>query len=231
MVVGGGGGSFYLGIMTTLFGLGAATAASTSLVTSLPPLLIGAISYYRQRKINLKIGLKMLLYSIPAVIIGSILAHYIPSQIYSVIIGIILLALGIQLVYKAATKNKKKNDNKKNNEFMPVLFGSLGGLMCGISGLSGGGPIMSGLLFMGLDFADAAATSTFTLMGMIFIGLLGHLNQNIAWGDGVGLMIGALIGAFIMPIILSHLNQAKVNRYMTPILGILLVFMGLKNFI
>ncbi|MFN1208389.1 TSUP family transporter, partial [Enterococcus lactis] len=65
ILLGGGGGAIYLGILTGVIGLNAANAASTSLVTSLPPLIIGAISYYRQGKIDVKIGNQMLIAALP----------------------------------------------------------------------------------------------------------------------------------------------------------------------
>ena len=43
ILFGGGGAAIYLAILTGLFGLNAATASSTSLVTALPSLIIGAI--------------------------------------------------------------------------------------------------------------------------------------------------------------------------------------------
>lgn len=228
MTLGGGGGAFYLGALTTIFGLDAATAASTSLVTSLLPLMVGVYSYYRNHKINFKVGWRMLGFSIPAVIVGSISAHFIPERMYSIIVGVILLAIGVQLVYKTFRK-RKPSKKRKNSKVIPAVFGVLGGLMCGIGGLSGGGAVMGGLLFMDLDFTNVVATSGFILSGMSIVGVLCHLTGTIAWADGIGLMIGALIGATVMPYVLSHLNQAKLNHYMNPFIGFLIIFMALSN--
>ncbi len=54
ITLGGGGAAFYLGILTTVFGLGPASAAATSLVTSFPSLLIGSYSYFRLHKNQIK---------------------------------------------------------------------------------------------------------------------------------------------------------------------------------
>ncbi len=61
ITLGGGGAAFYLGILTTVFGLGPASAAATSLVTSFPSLLIGSYSYFRLHKIKLKIAWRMII--------------------------------------------------------------------------------------------------------------------------------------------------------------------------
>lgn len=41
----GGGGAIYLGILTTIFHLPAATAATISLITAIPSLLLRAYAY------------------------------------------------------------------------------------------------------------------------------------------------------------------------------------------
>lgn len=95
ITLGGGGAAFYLGILTTVFGLGPASAAATSLVTSFPSLLIGSYSYFRLHKIKLRIAWRMIIFAVPAVVVGSLISPYIPVKIYSYIIGGILAILGL----------------------------------------------------------------------------------------------------------------------------------------
>ena len=45
--MGGGGGSFYLGILIGIAHLSPASAAATSLFTAFPALMVGTYSYYR----------------------------------------------------------------------------------------------------------------------------------------------------------------------------------------
>lgn len=73
-------------------------ASSTSLVTALPSLIVGAFNYYRQGQINTKIGNQMLLTAIPVVVVGSLVSKYIPAKIYQLLIGIILVLLGIHML-------------------------------------------------------------------------------------------------------------------------------------
>jgi len=98
--------------------------------------------------------------------------------------------------------------------------------MVGISGLSGGGPVVAGLLIMGLDVVAAAATSSFIMVGMTFAGLIIHPTGNIDWANGSGLMIGSLIGAFLAPILLSHVDTEKFTKIVKPVLGAVLLIMG-----
>lgn len=221
ITLGGGGAAYYLGILTTIFGLGPASAAATSLATAFPSLLIGSYSYFRLHKIHFKIAWRMILAAVPAVIVGSLVSPYIPEKIYSYIIGGILAYIGIQLLFES------KQAPKQTGSAVAVIYGIIGGLMVGVGGLSGGGPIMAGLLVMGADMVTAAATSSLVLVTMTFVGICFHLQAgNVDWKVGIWIMLGAVLGSFLAPILLNRLNPAKFTKYVKPILGVLLVVMG-----
>ncbi|QGV24811.1 sulfite exporter TauE/SafE family protein [Lentilactobacillus kefiri] len=221
ITLGGGGAAFYLGILTMVFGLGPASAAATSLVTSFPSLLIGSYSYFRLHKIKLKIAWRMIIFAVPAVVVGSLLSPHIPAKIYSFIIGGILAILGIQTLFS------KQDGHKKPNKWLAPIYGVISGLMVGIGGLSGGGPVVAGLLVMGTDMVTAAATSSLVLVVMTATGLIFHLSAgNVDWSVGLGLMFGAIMGSFLAPVLLGKLDPKKFTKYVKPILGVLLVVMG-----
>lgn len=222
ITLGGGGAAFYLGILTTVFGLGPASAAATSLVTSFPSLLIGSYSYFRLHKIKLKIAWRMIIFAVPAVVVGSLLSPHIPVKIYQYIIGGILAVLGVQ------TLLSKQDGHKKPNKWLAPIYGVISGLMVGIGGLSGGGPVVAGLLVMGTDMVTAAATSSLVLVVMTATGLIFHLSAgNVDWSVGLGLMFGAIMGSFLAPVLLGKLDPQKFTKYVKPILGVLLVVMGI----
>ncbi|MFD1431251.1 sulfite exporter TauE/SafE family protein [Lacticaseibacillus yichunensis] len=224
--MGGGGAAFYLGVLTAVFGLDPHTAAATSLVTALPSLALGAFTYYRQGKVNVKLGNQMLLAALPAVIVGSLVAPYIPQTIYKWVIGLILAGLGVNILFQ------KNGGAPKQRRWLASLFGVLSGLMVGIAGLSGGGPIIAGLLMMGLDMMDAAATSSYVLVFMSLVGALLHLTGGaVDWHAGLGLMIGALGGALVAPHLMTHLTSGKFANYLKPFMALLLIVMGIKTII
>lgn len=221
ITLGGGGAAFYLGILTTVFGLGPASAAATSLVTSFPSLLIGSYSYFRIHKIKLRIAWRMIIFAVPAVVVGSLISPYIPVKIYSYIIGGILAILGLQTLFS------RQKDHQNPNKWLAPVYGVISGLMVGVGGLSGGGPVVAGLLVMGSDMVTAAATSSLVLVVMTATGLIFHLSAgNVDWSVGLGLMFGAILGSFLAPVLLGKLDPQKFTKYVKPILGVLLVVMG-----
>ncbi|MTV81845.1 sulfite exporter TauE/SafE family protein [Secundilactobacillus folii] len=222
---GGGGAAFYLGILTGVFKLAPATAAATSIITALPSIIIGSWGYYRQHLINFRIGNLMLISAVPAVIVGALISPYIPETIYRWIIGIILVLLGVRIFLQRGSSRKPQH-----GKMLAILYGIMSGLMVGVAGLSGGGPIMAGALILGLDTFHATATSSYVLVGMCFLGAILHLtNGSVDWAAGLPLMLGAIVGATMAPLLVKRISQSKHNGWVQPLIAVLLIFMGINT--
>lgn len=226
--LGGGGGAIYLGVLTALFNLPPATAAATSIVTALPALILGSWSYYRRGMINFHLGNRMMVAAVPSIFVGYWLSPFLPEKVYRVVIGLILAALGLQLIYKVYHQPAKQRGASK---WGSVGYGILGGLMVGIAGLSGGGPITAGLLLLGVDMARASATSAYVLVGMSIVGSLLHLTGGaVDWQAAVGLIAGSLVGALLAPPVILWLTRKPQRALIVKLfLGVFLILMGIKT--
>ncbi|WP_125711797.1 sulfite exporter TauE/SafE family protein [Companilactobacillus kedongensis] len=224
---GGGGAAMYLGVLTTFFHLSTPVAVATSIFTAFPSLVVGAIGHYRNHNIRFKVGNRMLIAAVPATIIGSLLSPYIPKDIYTWIVAVIFVLLGIQIFIQIFSPSKSKKHSKYDN-LKATMFGIISGLMVGVAGLSGGGPILAGLLLLNLDMVRAVATSAYILVGTSGVGLIFHLNNNINWSIGFSLMAGAILGALVAPRLLAKVDPIKFTTYVKPALAVLIIFMGIK---
>jgi uncharacterized membrane protein YfcA len=233
ILFGGGGAAIYLGILTGVFGLPAAAAAATSLVTVLPSLMMGSWRYYRQHQLNIKVGNRILLAAIPAVIIGSLCSHLIPNELFKWLIGLILVVLGISMLFQALRKPKAKNDTAASQAhagLKATFYGVLGGLMVGVAGMSGGAVILAGLFLLGLEGFNATATSTYVLTFMSAVGALFHIaGGQVDWAVGLPLMIGAFLGAIIAPFLSARLAKTNLANSLKPIIGVFLTVLGIKS--
>lgn len=230
--LGGGGGAIYLGVLTAFFNLAPASAAATSIITALPALVIGSWAYYRKGLINFHLGNRMMIAAIPSILVGFFISPFLPEKIYKIIIGLILVALGIQIIYKLY-HNAPSKESKISPKTASIGYGIVGGLMVGIAGLSGGGPITAGLLILGAPMATASATSAYVLVGMSTVGALLHLTSGsgaIDWGAAAGLIIGSLFGALMAPPVILWLTK-KPHRafYVKLFLGLFIIVMGIKT--
>ncbi len=226
--LGGGGGAIYLGVLTALFNLPPATAAATSIVTALPALLVGAWSYYRRGMIEFRLGNRMLVAAIPSIFIGFWISPWLPEKLYKLVIGLILAALGIRIIYKTYHRSAKQPTSSK---WGSIAYGVIGGLMVGVAGLSGGGPITAGLLLLGVGMANASATSAYVLVGMSIVGALLHLSGGaVDWQAASGLIVGSLVGALLAPPVILWLTRKPQRALVIKlILGAMLIVMGIKT--
>lgn len=229
-LIGGGGASLYLGVLVNQLRIPTQTAVATSLLIALPALFLGFLSQLRVHNVQFKVGNQMFVAALPGILIGTLLSGYIPQNIYNWIVGSILAIMGGIVLWKYFRTNKKTTKSVGRTP-MAIAFGLLSGLMVGIGGLSGGATTAAGLSILGLSTIEAAGTSTYILCLMSAVGFLSHLlNSPIAWTSGIGLMIGAAIGAGLTPLVLNRINQSSVNKFLTPFLGIIIIYFGVRMF-
>ncbi|MGX6428656.1 sulfite exporter TauE/SafE family protein [Levilactobacillus yonginensis] len=230
-LIGGGGAALYLGVLTSQIGLATAVAVPTSLLVALPALFFGFLTQMRIKNVNFHVGNQMILAAIPGILVGTISAQFIPQKLYNWIVGTIFIVMGGMVLLKAI-RHQKKSRESAQQIWIARGFGLLSGLMVGIGGLSGGATTAAGLTILGLTAVEAAGTATYVLAMMSAISLVGHLfTSTFAWQAGWLLMLGAIIGAVITPLVIRRLDLNKVNRVLTPFLGLLIIYFGVKMFI
>lgn len=230
--LGGGGGAIYVGILTAIFNIPPAIAASTSLATTIPTTGVGAFSHWKAGNVNWCFGSTMLIGGVVGSIAGSLCSGFLPPNMYNKLTGIILLLLAIQMLL-SYIKNKKEDDeevrqtNKKSNIVKAICFGLIGGVMSGLVGLSGGGPIIAGLMILGCQALETVGTSVLVLLGIAVTGFITHLSVgNIDW-PLVGLLtVGTVCGALVGPFLLKKFDKKKLEKVLQPAFFAMIVIMG-----
>lgn len=230
-LIGGGGAALYLGVLTSQLGLSPAIAVSTSLLVALPALFFGFLTQMRIKNVNFHVGNQMIIAAIPGIVMGTVSAAYIPQHLYNWLVGIIFIVMGGLVLSKTWRKTATPLTGT-HQVWLARGFGLLSGLMVGIGGLSGGATTAAGLAILGLTTVSAAGTATYVLTAMSAISLIGHLfTSTFAWQAGWLLMLGAIIGAVITPLVIHRLDLNRVNRLLTPFLGLLIIYFGVKMFV
>lgn len=232
--LGGGGGAVYVGILTVFFHIPPGIAASTSLATTIPTTAVGTFSHWKAGNVNWRFGLTMLIGGVAGSIIGSLCSGLLPESLYNKVTGVILLLLAVQMLVSYIKEKKKRTDtqsaaqiHKRSNTVKAVCFGLLGGVMSGLVGLSGGGPIIAGLMILGCQALETVGTSVLVLFGIAVTGFVTHLGiGSIDW-KLVGLLtIGTVCGAFVGPILLKRADRQKLEKTLQPLLFLMIVVMG-----
>lgn len=229
--LGGGGGAVYVGILTAFFNIPPGIAASTSLATTIPTTAVGTFSHWKAGNVNWRFGLTMLIGGVAGSVIGSLCSGFLPESLYNKMTGAILLLLAAQMLISRIRKKgdvpKSNRTYQKSNTVKAVCFGLLGGIMSGLVGLSGGGPIIAGLMILGCQALETVGTSVLVLLGIAVTGFITHLGiGGIDW-KLVGLLtIGTVCGAFVGPALLKRINKKKLEKILQPVLFIMIVVMG-----
>jgi hypothetical protein len=132
IALGGGGGVFYVGILTAFFNVPPAIAASTSLATIIPTTLMGTFSHWKAGNVNIRFGLTMLVGGVIGAIAGSLCSHLLPQSLYNKLTGILLLIFSVQMVLaylkEKAGQNRRSGRKKIRKEIVrdaqshPVRF-------------------------------------------------------------------------------------------------------------
>lgn len=229
--LGGGGGAVYVGILTVFFHIPPGIAASTSLATTIPTTAVGTFSHWKAGNVNWRFGLTMLIGGVAGSIVGSLCSGLLPEDLYNKVTGTILLLLAVQMfvsyLRKKGNTQATERTDQKSNVVKAVCFGLLGGVMSGLVGLSGGGPIIAGLMILGCQVLETVGTSVLVLFGIAVTGFITHLGiGSIDW-KLVGLLtIGTVCGAFAGPVLLKRADKKKLEKILQPVLFLMIVAMG-----
>ncbi|SJZ74088.1 sulfite exporter TauE/SafE family protein [Garciella nitratireducens] len=245
-LMGGGGGVFYVGMLTGLFAVSMDQAVSVSLATIIPTTLAASISHYRAGNVKPKIGFLLVAGGIIGVVAGSYLVTIIPIKVLKIIFGIFLLVMGTGMVISRKKKQGKEeiSENRQleepNNESKPIskllivkglVFGLLGGLMSGMLGASGTPPILAGLYSMGLSSLEVVGTSVMVLFFIAITGVLTHSAfGTLNWLLVILLASGTITGAILGPLLGKRINKKALEKFYGPFFIVFIILMAISMF-
>lgn len=228
--LGGGGGGLYVPILTLIFGVPTQVAVATSLASVLPTTAVGAFSHYHQGNVDIRTGLILGMGGIVGTLIGAYMANMIPPLILRKILGFFILIMLIPMLHSALKRRKKISYKKETiikenvvlsrpRKVIASFFGVASGLMAGVFGISGTPPVIAGLYSLGLPAVLVVGTSVFVLIFNSLAGIggyfvLGRLDLTLI----ILLGSGAVVGAFLGPILLNRVNSVTIEKIYGPIL-------------
>ncbi len=198
-MIGLGGGIVVVPVLTFL-GFPPTTAASNSLFAALSNAVASTISYSKQKRIEISLGLKLGLLSIPGTVLGAVISTDVAPDIFKILFGFVLIASAAYIFLRKKIENKEKTLSK---QIMLFAIGAsfFAGIISAFFGIGGGiifVPLM--VVGMGMTMKRAAPTSQLILLfsslsGVIVHSLLGHPDFTQAGFLAIGSFAGGLVGA------------------------------------
>lgn len=163
--------------------------------------LVSASRFYKEKKLNFKLGLLFGLAPALGSVIGSNLVFDVDEKYLNLIIAIVLVSVFLILIFKNKLGIQEKAISRKH--WVAALFGSfLLGIYGGFFGVGFGTFITFIFLLVGLNFVKSAAVSrvvglVMSLTATAVFAYHGAINYPYAIALGLGLAIGGWIGAGI----------------------------------
>jgi len=191
-MVGIGGPVFFTPLFIFVLELPPATAVAAALFTQSFGFLSGTIAYWRSRLVDHAYARRLLLFAVPAALVGSLLADEVPAPLLRRLFGCVALAISYQ-VYASAQRDRRRDpeDLALGGRPQTVLVGRSGATYRYTIGRR----------------AEGAALSTVgaVLLGMISVGLAelqgyhliarGRIPPPVAVATTVAVVFGAVLAA------------------------------------
>ena len=226
-MIGLGGGIVIVPVLTFL-GFAPSAAASNSLFATLSNAVASTMSYSKQKRINVSLGIRLGLLSVPGTILGALISTDVTPGIFKVLFGLVLVASAAYIFLRRKLEPK---GIKSSIQMMIFAVGAsfFAGIISSFFGI-GGGVVFVPLMVAGMGMAmkRAAPTSQLILLfaslsGVIAHSLLGHPDFAQAGFLAIGSFAGGLVGA--------RLSVEIKERYLQILVSIVILIAAGKLFL
>lgn len=212
-------------MLVALLGFNAYKAIGIALTADVLAAILSSIIYFKNKNIDIKNGIVMMISTMFFTYIVSYFAKSIPNNLLGGISIYMTILLGIKFLVKPITNAKgSSNISDKKRVLLSIFFGALVGIVCGTIGVGGGIMILLVLTsFLGYDFKTAVGTSVF-IMG--FTALTGAAAHIIHGGTDIKALIicviFAVLGSRVASRFANKTDTAKLNK----VSGVFLILFG-----
>ncbi|MDD1701781.1 MAG: sulfite exporter TauE/SafE family protein [Methanoregula sp.] len=219
-ILGLGGGFLYVPSLSLVFGLDPKIAIGTSLAIMIFSSCAATIVYLKQKKVIFRISLLLIVPGILFSILGSLFTRFVDARILVGLFVVVLLIMAVQMLAPSFRiirplsvgpscnldfPGETENSPGARVSYVHLLtWGALGGLVSGVTGISGGIFFVPALIVTGIPVHAAVATSLFAIVVTSVSGaathtVIGQISLPYLIIYGTGAAVGAGIGACLAP--------------------------------
>lgn len=215
-------------MLITFLGMDSYMAVGIALASDVLASAASAITYGKNKNLDIKNGLIMMISVLCFTTVGSYVASVVPKTTMGNFSLIMTLLLGIKFIVKPVTepKNRLSEATAKQKAIRSVLCGMLVGFICGFVG-AGGGMMMLLVLtsVLGYELKTAVGTSVFIMSVTALTGAVSHFVIGGA-PDVIALIVCVISTLLFAQIAAIFANKAK-PKTLNRITGAILVVLGI----
>ena len=215
-------------MLVTFLGMPAYSAIGIALASDVLASGVSAYTYYKNRNIDIKNGIIMMLAVLAFTFVGSFVASFVPNSAMGGTSVFMTTIMGIKFIVRPVntTKETMSAVSRKKRIVQSVIFGMLIGFVCGFVG-AGGGMMMLMILtiVLGYELKTAVGTSVFIMTFTALTGAVSHFIIDKRMPDLLVLILCilfTLLFARIGAVIANKVSSKTLNRAT----GIILVTLG-----
>jgi uncharacterized membrane protein YfcA len=235
-MVGLGGGFIAVPILLLFFGLPPAEASGTSLALVVANSGAGALTYFLQKRVHVRIGFAVAAGGFPGSIIGAVVSAHVSAKLFDWALAAFLIGVAIDMMLNRAKRLAGRHEEPSLITGMPwfrsLLLGFAVGFVSSLFGIGGGVLVVPSLLyFSDLPAHMISATSHFAIVLTSPVGLLTHWAQHdIRWTYAIPLVIGGLIGGPVGARLSLGLKQHRLMFFVAGALTVAAIALVARHF-
>lgn len=203
-------------------------AVGVALASDVLASAISAYTYYKNKNIDLKHGIYMLVSVLLFTMIGSYIASLVPQTFMGNMSVYVTMFLGIKFIVKPVMQPKESLKTKSEREriIQSILCGMVIGFICGFIG-AGGGMMMLMILTMviGYELKVAVGTSVFIMTFTAFTGAVSHF--MIGGLPDLTALITCIIFTFLGALLAAKFANGAEVKKLNQVTGVVLFVLGL----
>lgn len=214
-------------LLVTFLGVDPYMAVGIALISDVLASGVSAITYGRNKNLDIKNGSIMMIFVLGFTVLGSFISSLVPSMTMGTFSVFMTFLLGVKFIVKPVlgVKESVQNESKKKKLIKTIVFGALIGFICGFVG-AGGGMMMLLVLTTVLEYElkKAVGTSVFIMTFTALTGAISHftIGGTPDWLICCLCVVFTFVWARIAAVIANKVEPIVLNR-MT---GIILVVLG-----
>lgn len=215
-------------MLITFLDMDSYMAVGIALASDVLASAVSAITYGKNKNLDIKNGLIMMLSVLCFTTVGSYIASIVPKTTMGNFSVFMTLLLGVKFIVKPVLESKKRlsESTAKQKAIRSIVCGALVGFICGFIG-AGGGMMMLLVLtsVLGYELKTAVGTSVFIMSATALTGSVSHFAIG-GMPDIEALVIcivSTLVFAQVAAIFANKAQPKTLNR----ITGVILVVLGI----
>lgn len=214
-------------MLITFLGMPAYSAVGIALASDVLASGVSAYTYHKNKNIDIKNGITMMIFVLIFTVVGSYIAKLVPNTTMGSFSVVMTMFLGLKFILKPVmtTKEAMESVSAKKRFWQSVICGSMIGFICGFIG-AGGGMMMLLILtsVLGYELKTAVGTSVFIMTFTALTGAASHFAID-GMPDIISLVV-CVLSTLLWARVAAKIANKSETKTLNRVTGIVLLVLG-----